>query len=546
MTDTSSSFFSSDQNRLKAIFNTVVDGIITIDNQGTVESLNPAAAELFGYEPEEVIGKNVNFLMPEPYHAEHDKYIDNHLKTGKKKIIGIGREVKGKRKDGSTFPFWLKVEKVQLEDRIIFTGIIHDVSDLRQVEQDLSAAEKRMNAIINTAVDGIIIIDKKAIMEVVNPAAADMFGYNAKELVGKNVKILMSSPHRKQHDNYIGNYHRTGERKIIGIGREVKGLRKDGSQFPFNLSISEVHLPEKTVYVGVIHDISEQKANQQRIEELNTRLEQMVEERTEKLAEAVNKLLKTNKQLENQIQATEEARAKLKVALAKEQELNQLKSRFVSTASHEFRTPLATIKSSASLIARYTAVGTEEKREKHVNRIKSAVNNLNDILDDFLSISKLEEGKVPYEPSQFDILEMTHETIGEIKSILQTGQNIRYQHNGETQVCLDKKFYKNIIINLLSNASKYSSQYQNIDLMVQCVNDRVLIEIQDYGIGIPQSEQQHLFERFFRAQNAINIKGTGLGLNIVKKYIDIMGGSISFTSQENEGTIFKVELPSLS
>ncbi len=256
---THSAAYSNNKNRLKAIFETVVDGVIIIDSQGIIESLNPAAAELFGYAPKEVVGKNISFLMPQPYHSEHDDYIKNHLETGEKKIIGIGREVKGKRKDGSVFPFWLKVEKVQLEDRIIFTGIIHDISDLRQLEQELSASEKRLNAIINTAVDGIIIIDKEAKMEVVNPAAAALFGYEAEDLIGKNVKTLMPTPHQEAHDSYIGNYHRTGQRKIIGIGREVKGLKKDGSLFPFNLSISEVHLPEKTIYVGVIHDISDIK-----------------------------------------------------------------------------------------------------------------------------------------------------------------------------------------------------------------------------------------------------------------------------------------------
>ncbi len=280
-------------------------------------------------------------------------------------------------------------------------------------------------------------------------------------------------------------------------------------------------------------------------------MEEKVNERTERLAEAVNKLLKTNRNLEKQIIATEEAKAalvqsqsELEIALVKEQALNQLKSRFVSTASHEFRTPLATIKSSAALIARYTAEGTAEKRLKHVERIKSAVNNLNDILNDFLSISKLEEGKVEHEPCEFNVSALTKEIINEIKSLLKNGQTINHEHEGEEIAFLDKKFFKNIVINLLSNAIKYSKEHQNIELYTHFFQDQVQVQVKDYGIGIPKSEQDHLFERFFRAQNAINIKGTGLGLNIVKKYVDLMNGTIFFESEENKETIFTVNLPS--
>ena len=536
--------------RLDAILNTVVDGIITIDSKGIVESVNPSAAEMFGYSPEEIIGNNISMLMSNPHKSNHDQYLSNHLTTGVKKIIGKGREVEGRRKDGTTFPFWLNVEKVELENRIIFTGIIHDVSNLRKVEKDLVISEKRLNAIIDSAVDGIIIINKRGIMEVINPSAAVMFGYHLTELIGKNINILMPEPRHSEHDQYIKNYHQTGVRKIIGIGREVKGKRKDESTFPFNLSISEVPLPDRTIYVGVIHDISHQKEAQSRIEHLNEKLEHKVEERTEKLAEVVNKLLVTNKNLENQIKATEAAQEallksqkELKEALAKEQELNKLKSRFVSTASHEFRTPLSTILSSASLIARYTAPNTEAKRQKHVDRIKSSVQHLNNILNDFLSISKLEEGKFAPEASIFDIKIYFEDILEEMSGILKDGQNIHFEHQGDRNVFVDKKFLKNILINLLSNASKYSDEYSKIDLFTKNTNKKLSIEIKDYGIGIPKSEQEHLFERFFRAQNAINIQGTGLGLNIVKRYVNMMNGSIDFESIENQGTSFRVILP---
>lgn len=536
--------------QLEAIFNTVVDGIITIDEYGIIETVNPAAANIFGYDTTELVGQNISMLMPARHSDSHNQYIENYKTTGIAQIIGIGREVVGKQKSGEEFPFLLSISEVQLNDRKIFTGIIHDITKLRAAESALVENQRRLDAIIKTAVDGIIIINRRGIIEMTNPSVTRMFGYEKEEMIGHNIKMLMPEPHKSSHDGYIRNYQQTGHRKIIGIGREVEGKRKDGSTFPFSLSVSEVKLESGTVYTGVIHDISEQKNIQRRIKALNEELEKRVEERTEKLAEAVNKLLQLNRNLENEIRdrkATEEAlrrsQEELKRALSKEQELNQLKSRFVSTASHEFRTPLSTILSSASLISRYTAPGTEDKRAKHVERIKSAVQNLTGILNDFLSISKLEEGGVEHQPELLDIVHVIHNIIDEMKGITRRGQVINYQHEGNQEVILDPRFIKNIVINLLSNAIKYS--HENAEIVIKTIfkNNNLQLTVIDSGIGIPEEEQEHLFERFFRAKNAFNLQGTGLGLNIVKRYVDLMQGQISYQSKLNVGTTFEVLLP---
>jgi two-component system, LuxR family, sensor kinase FixL len=336
--------------RLEAIFNTVIDGIITISKRGLIESINPAAANLFGYHATEIIGQNIKILMPEPYHAQHDGYIHNYQTTGEKKIIGIGREVKGQRKDGSIFPFFLSVSEVKLENKTIYTGIIHDISELKKAEIALQESQNQLNAIINNAVDGIITIDERGLMQIVNPAAASLFGYEVEELIGQNVHIIAPTPHKERHDAYMNNYQQTGERKIIGIGREVMGLRKDGTTFPCMLSVSEINLGDRKLFAGLVHDLTQQKEAEQRIKNLNTELEKRVEERTEKLVDVVNRLLSTNDNLKKQIKerkavetALQKSQIEVKKALEKERELNELKSRFVSMASHEFRTPLSTI-----------------------------------------------------------------------------------------------------------------------------------------------------------------------------------------------------------
>jgi len=365
---------------------------------------------------------------------------------------------------------------------------------LQLEKESVSDSVIRLKAIIDTAVDGIITIDRKGIIESANPAVTKLFGFTSIELIGQNIKILMPEPDRGKHDMYIENYHNTGIGKIIGKGREVVGKRKDGSTFPFLLSISEVELSDGKIFTGIIHDISELK--------------------------------------------------EVKEALKKEMELNELKSRFVTTASHEFRTPLSAILSSASLIGKYNNLDDEEKRTKHVNRIKSSVANMIGLLNDFLSLSKLEEGMVASNPVEFDVRDLSNEIMEEVGLVLKENQNLRYNHSGSVdKVIFDKSILKNICINLLSNASKYSSEGKDINYSTSLSPNGLSITIQDYGIGIPESDKAHLFSRFFRAQNAANIQGTGLGLNIVKKYIDLLEGNISYQSELNKGSTFWVNIP---
>lgn len=417
--------------------------------------------------------------------------------------------------------------------------------------QNNSEAALRLKAIIKTATDGIIIIDEYGIMELANEAAARLFGYSEEELLGHNISMLMPSPHREIHDSYIQNYLRTGIRKIIGIGREVMGLCKDQSTFPFRLSISEVQLPERVVFTGILHDLTAQKAAEARIKELNQHLEEEVHRRTEELAATINQLLNTNNQLEFEIQERKTAETtlrkneqELRKAIEKERELNTLKSRFVSMASHEFRTPLSTILSSADLLEMYSAENQQDKRLKHTTRIKSAVNNLISILNDFLSLSRLEEGKIEVNTVEFNLAAFCEEVMDDVQSLLKPGQILQYHGlMPDTLVTLDKKMLKNVFINLFSNAIKYSDPSTTIDCFVSIENQELNISIRDQGIGIPEEEQQHLFTRFFRAHNAENISGTGLGLNIVKRYVELMNGRIHFESTLGKGATFHVHIP---
>ncbi|RMF29822.1 MAG: PAS domain S-box protein [Bacteroidetes bacterium] len=431
-----------------------------------------------------------------------------------------------------------------------------NLSGLSQ-QLDPQEALKRLEAVIQAATDGIVTIDEKGVVETINEAGARLFGYTPEEVIGRNVSMLMPEPHRSQHDDYIRRYLETGQARIIGIGREVEGLRKDGTIFPIRLAVSMVELEGRKIFTGIIHDLTDYNRAKAEVLQLNQKLAQKneelegkVQERTEKLARVVDQLLDTNERLKQEIavrQKTEQALRKrekeLKIALEKEKELSELKSRFVSMASHEFRTPLSTILSSIELLEAYLHSGNVEKGSKHIERIKASVNHLITILNDFLSLSKLEEGNLQPQIAELDIEAFSREVLDEIAGLLKPGQTLHYSHEGPAILHSDKTFLKHIFSNLLSNAVKYSPDGKPIHLRTHLDGRALQVEVEDQGIGIPREDQRHLFTRFFRARNAENIKGTGLGLNIVRRYVEILGGEIIFESEEGKGTRFQVTLP---
>lgn len=255
-------------------------------------------------------------------------------------------------------------------------------------------------------------------------------------------------------------------------------------------------------------------------------------------------LLDRIKFLEHVIEVQEKVKIETDISLLRETESNQTKSRFVSIASHEFRTFLTRIHLSASLIRDYHDRLDQEKIFLHLDKIKVAVGDLTTMLEDFLSIEKIDSLKIVPVWSTFNLSSLANEVVKEMQPLTKSGQQIKYEHSGtDTNVNLDKKLLKHCLVNLISNAIKYSNAHKCITLMTDIQDGSCQISIRDEGIGIPESDQAHLFEAFFRANNTANIQGAGLGLNIVKRYAELMKGRINFQSTENIGTVFTLSFP---
>ena len=392
-------------------------------------------------------------------------------------------------------------------------------------------------ALFQNASLGILVINKEGKIKLANNFLISLFGYsNVSEIIGKEVEVLIPERFHKHHTADRQEYIKKPERRPMGLGMDLFGTKKNGEEFPVEISLSSFTNVSEVFGIAFISDITRRKEieadvfRQQKelaatnaiIEKLNQELEDKVNVRTEQLQA-------TMKELEN-------SKDELTKALSVEKELGDLKGRFVSMASHEFRTPLSTILSSASLLSKYSLTEEQEKRDKHIQRIKSSVNNLTNILNEFLSIGKMEDGKIIANNTHFNLKELLTVLCNELNGILKPKQHLLHTHEGEEEVLLDPSLLKNILINLLSNAIKFSAESSLIKLCSHVKKDTIEISVQDVGIGMSEEDQKHLFERFFRGANVTNIQGTGLGLHIVGKYIELMNGNISVKSELEKGT----------
>ncbi len=403
--------------------------------------------------------------------------------------------------------------------------------------------QAHMNSLFENSTEGIILTNGAGNIVMANPASERMFDYLKDELIGQPIEILIPDNVKPHHHQLRDGFYSKPSNRVMGQSRDLNGRKKDGTEMPVEVSLSHYKRDDELFVIAFIVDITQRKEIENRmlkqkqelekitdkIRQLNADLEIKVEERTLILKEALQKL--------------EQSQQELSEALDKEKQLNEIKSRFVAMASHEFRTPLTTVLSSASLLSKYTGADDQGKRDKHIIRIKNSVNNLNDILEDFLSLGKLNEGKIDKRIDKVNLKEVLTDTVDEMKAITKNGQQIVLDCSGECYAFTDKKLFRNVLINLISNAIKFSEEGKTITITGNVVDGKVLITVKDEGIGISNDDQQHLFSSFFRGANATNIQGTGLGLHIVKRYVDLLGGEVELKSKLNSGTMVNFSIP---
>ncbi len=517
---------------------------------GQFVRVNRAGARLLGFNSEQALLADPirsRSVRAEPLADEQrTSLIARILEAGQhEEITQIGQQ------NGQTFWGKVVVSAFTADNKPYALVRLIDQGRLHQTERDLDNSVRRYEAIFSYAAIGIVVCNQPGRVMSANHLAIQMLGYESGGLIGLSIEELVPMDVSWYHQELRQSFNQSPQVRSMGRNRDLYARRNDGSVFPVEISLSHFRLEDKLYAVAYIIDITVKKtaerqllAQHDAIQQLNADLEQKVADRTHALMTTLGQL--------------EQSKEELTKALAAEQQLGELKSRFVSMASHEFRTPLTVLQTSATLIEKYIGNDQPDKCRKHLDHIRGSVNQLNDILEEFLSVGMIEAGKVEAHPVAVDVSQLISDIVADMQELLKPDQRIDNQmvmpgHAGSGRVMLDPSLLRKIMINLLSNAVKYSGsdcgQSGNgqpgsvVTIAGSCTHDELTLTVQDQGVGIPPDEQAHLFERFFRARNVANIAGTGLGLHIVGRYVELMGGTVLLESTLNQGTTVTLTLP---
>lgn len=463
---------------------------------------NKAFTNLTGYTKEEILNNNCRFLQG----ADRDQPALEKLRKAIKNGESCQVTLRNYKKDGTLFWNDLYITPIKNKRGIItnYIGIQNDVTERVRAEEE----RNHLASIFDESLNEIYVYDATTLKFIrVNKGVIQNTGYSFKELQNMtplDLKIHIDSA--DYNEKYIEPLLRDENKRIE---YETIHKRKDGTTYPVSVHLQLSHLNEKPVFFCIVADITEQK-------NYMSKLEQTVEERTERLQEA----------------------------LSKEKELNELKTKFLSLVSHEFKTPLSGISTSVMLLEKYQRTEDQEKRMRHLGIIKDKVHYLNNILSDFLSIERLESGTVNYKYNHFKLSKVINEVVYNANMLLKEGQHINYPENiTDMDMYQDERIVELILTNVVQNAVKYSNEQSNIDIRISQNNNFTTIEVEDYGIGIPKKDLQNIFTRYFRAENALNMQGTGIGLNIAKTHLENLGGVITLKSEEHKGTTVTLKIP---
>jgi len=485
--------------RFRALLDTVPDGVIIIDAQGLVQAFNPACERLFGWAAGDVIGRNVRMLMPSPYHEEHDGYLARYHATGERRIIGIGREVKGLRRDGSVFPMELSVGEARQEGPPVYIGIIRDLTERRAAEMALQEREARLASIVQTIPDALIVIDGKGLIRSFSPAAERLFGYAADAVMGRNVSMLMPSPYREQHDHYVSHHLKTGERRIIGIGRIVSGQRADGSVFPMELAVGAVDMAGEPLFTGFVRDLTERQATERRLQQLQAEL----------------------------------------LHVSRVSAMGQM----ASALAHELNQPLTAVvnyvKASKRLLEQAASgdvtrvQDTMEKAAQQAARAGQIIRRLRDFI---------EKGKTDRRAESLNTVVEEASALA-LVGAKEIGVRVQLElHSPDPSVLIDKVQIQQVILNLVRNAVEAMADRPERRLTVAtgtAPDGLAVVSVSDTGPGFSDEALAQLFQPFVTSKE----KGMGLGLSISRTIVESHGGRLWPERNADGGATFRFTVP---
>jgi PAS domain S-box-containing protein len=479
---------------LQWLLASATDPMLIIDQEGHLVLVNPSLESLFGYEAGELQGKPLEILLPERYRHAHVGLRGNFFKHPHPRTMGAGLELFAMRKDGKEFPVEVSLSPLNDEDtQPMAMATIHDISARKQAEHALQESEARMRAIFETAVDAIITIDEHGTIERMNPAAEKLFGHPEAEVHGRNVSMLMPSPHREAHDGYIRHYLTTGEKRIIGKGREVQGLRRDGSIFPMDLAVTEMWLGGRRMFTGLVRDITERKRAEEKAQQL------------------LQELTSANEELTN----------------------------FAYVVSHDLKAPLRGIGSLADWLAHDYADKFNDEGKEHMRLLINRVHRMGGLIDGILQYSRVGRIKEAVVPVKLD------QVVAEVVDLLAPPPHIKVRvMPGMPTVAGEPTRIQQLFHNLVSNAVKYMDKPQGeIEVGWSDEGGHWRFHVRDNGPGIAERHFERIFQLFQTLAPRDRVESTGVGLALVKKIVEMYQGKVWLESELGKGSTFYFTLP---
>jgi PAS domain S-box-containing protein len=473
------------------------DAIVGVDSGGRIQVVNAQTEKLFGYKREELLGQPVEILVPDEHRRDHPNHRAQYFVEPRTRPMGAGLDLVARRKDASEFPAEISLSSIETHEGILVTAAIRDVTERKQ-------AEARFRGLVEAAPDAMVIVDASGRIELVNAQTERLFGYSRDELLGQTVDMLVPERYRARHvQNRLG-YLAAPRPRGMGAGLELYGLRKDGTEFPVEISLSPLQTPDGMTVSAAIRDVTERKQVE------DARAHALRQER-----EAAQRL----------------------------RQVDRLRSDFLSTVSHELRTPLTAIKGFAEMLDRDWGDYVDTQRQDFVHRIAAAGSRLDDLISDLLDFTRLEGGQLRFAPEPLGLTAVVNDALRRTRSMLDPRRvDVDVAH--DLAVLADPTGVARVIDNLLGNAAKFSPPDSAITVRAARVGSDVALSVADQGVGIPAEDIDRIFERFYRVGGQANRRpGTGIGLAIVKEFTEAQGGHVQVTSTIGEGATFTVVLP---
>jgi two-component system sensor kinase FixL len=471
------------------------DAVVIVDRNGLIRSANHATEQLFGYASQELIGRDINTLMPDICAAEHDAGLANCLGNGQQKV-GIGREAAGRRKDGSVFPMDLLVGETEADSETIFVAI-RDITDRKARELAQHESAIRLRSILDTVSDAIVVIDNRGLIQSFSPAAERLFGYKEPEVAGQNVKMLMPSPHREAHDGYLQHYLNTGERRVIGIGRVVVGQRKNGETFPMELAVGEFQVGDQHYFTGFVRNLTEQQQVARRLHDLQAEL--LHASRLTVMGQMASTIAhELNQPLTAVMNYLEAARQVIASAPASVERVSALMRHAVTQAER-----------AGGVIRRlrqFVSKGETERRAQ----------SLNTLVEEALALALV--------GARLSNVRVTLDLDGELPPVL-----------------IDNVQIQQVVLNLVRNAVEAMDLVDRRELCITTSvrNGMAEVTVADTGPGIASEIADRLFQPFVSTKEA----GMGLGLSICREIVEAHHGRLAASPLPEGGTIFRFTLP---